>query len=334
MNTAKISVIVPIYNVENFLVKCIESIITQTYKNLEIILINDGSTDNSGKICDQFSEKDSRIKVIHKENEGVSATKNLGMKISSGEYVAFVDSDDYIANDYCETLYNNMIESGADVSIIGYNVVNEEGIIISNSTEKTGLQFDEIVVYEESEIIEELLKQNTIKNFVCKLYKKSVLSDFPVGVTYEDIVFSFQVLKKAKKVVYINKNSYNYLKRGGSITATISEKNLMDFANAIVNRYLIVKEKYENLLNYNVYALLESTIALSVKYVITERKYENVNSMIQKMVKIVDEYSERWEDEFVKILNNYQKSCVYLMKYNMELYYKFLEECQKLKERQ
>lgn len=330
---SKISIIVPVYNVEKYLKKCVSSIINQTYKNLEIILIDDGSTDNSGKICDELAQKDERIIVIHKENEGVSATKNLGMQISTGEYVGFIDSDDYIANDYIADLYNNMIETDSDVSIVGYNVVNEADMIMSSSVENNGFQADEIVVYEEENIIKELLKQKTIKNFVCKIYKKSVLCDFEIGVTYEDIVFSLKVLKKAKRVVYINKNSYNYLKRTDSITATISEKNLMDFANAILARYEIVRKEYEELSMYNIYAFLESTLALSLKYIITERKFEKVNDMVKKFVETINEYSEKHEAELIEILNNYQKICIYLMKYNVELYYNFIEENYKLKKR-
>ena len=327
----KISIIVPVYNVEKYLEKCVNSIINQTYRNLEIILIDDGSTDNSGIICDELAKKDSRINVIHKENEGVSVTKNLGIKVSTSDYVAFVDSDDWLTEDYCECLYKNMVETNADVSIVAYNVVREDDSIIANLSIDSNMEQDEIVVYEGQEIIKELLKQKTIKNFVCKLYKKDILCDFPVGVTYEDIVFSFDVLSKAKKVVYTNRSCYNYLKRSGSITATVSEKNLNDFSQAIFNRYKVVKEKYPSLEKYNIYAFLESTLALSIKSVLSGRIYKHVNDNVVKFTNIIKEYMDSHEEELFSLLNDYQKLCIYLMKYNLELYYNFLKERQRLK---
>ena len=111
----KISVIVPVYNVEKYLTKCVDSIMNQTYKDLEIILVDDGSTDNSGKICDEYVKKDKRFKVIHKKNGGLSDARNVGIKNSTGEYLSFIDSDDYIDNDMIECLYNACIKNNADI---------------------------------------------------------------------------------------------------------------------------------------------------------------------------------------------------------------------------
>ena len=327
----KISVIVPIYNVEIYLDKCIKSIIEQTYKNLEILLIDDGATDNSGAICDKYAALDDRIRVIHKANEGVSLTKNLGIDISTGKYISFVDGDDYIEPEYFELLYNNMIEQDADISILSYNVVREDGSHIEGAVTETDLKNDEIVVYEGQDIIKELLKQKTVKNFVCKLYKKDVMKYFPVGVTYEDIVFSFEVLNAAKKVVYMNTRKYNYLKRRGSITAIVSEKNLNDFAKAMYDRFVAVNKCYPSLLEYNMYAFLESTVALSIKNVISGRQYLGVNEAVERHIEIIKTFVEQNEQSFFELLNDYQKLCVYLMKYNTELYYTFLKERQNLK---
>lgn len=331
MNKGKISVIVPIYNVESYLSKCIKSIIEQSYKNLEILLIDDGSTDTSGVICDEFAKIDNRIKVVHKPNEGVSLTKNLGIDISTGEYIAFVDGDDSIEQDYCQLLYDHITATGSDISILSYNVVREDGTNIEGAVAENGLAKDEVAIYEGNDIIKELLKQKTIKNFVCKLYKKEVMTYFPVGVNYEDIVFSFEVLNKAKKVVYINSRRYNYLKRKGSITAIVSEKNLKDFGKAIYDRYEIVLKNYPELLDYNMYAFLESTVALSIKNVISGRQYEEVDECVEHFISIIKEYLQKNEERFLLLLNDYQKLCIYLMKYNTELYYLFLKERQRLK---
>lgn len=118
-----ISIIVPVYNVEQYLDDCLISIINQTYKNLEIILIDDGSTDKSGKICDEYAKKDSRIIVIHKENGGVSSARNAGLRIAKGAYIGFVDPDDWIAEDMYEVLYSNAKKYDADVSVCKYKIV-------------------------------------------------------------------------------------------------------------------------------------------------------------------------------------------------------------------
>lgn len=327
----KISVIVPIYNVEKYLDKCIKSIIDQTYKELEILLIDDGSTDNSGNICDKYADLDNRIRVVHKPNEGVSLTKNLGIDISTSKYIAFVDGDDSIELDYFELLYNNIIEKDADISILSYNVVREDGSYIEGAVAENDLEDNEVVVYDGQDIIKELLKQKTIKNFVCKLYKKDVMTYFPVGVNYEDIVFSFEVLNAAKKVVYMNVRKYNYLKRRGSITAIVSEKNLNDFADAIYNRYEVVNKNYPNLSEYNMYAFLESTVALSIKNIISGRQYKSIDEAVERYIDIIKAFAKDNETTFFEILNDYQKLCVYLMKYNTELYYTFLKERQNLK---
>lgn len=114
----KISIIIPVYNVKKYLNDCIQSVINQTYNNLEIILIDDGSTDGSGDYCDEIAKKDSRIFVYHKTNGGLSEARNVGIKISTGKYITFIDSDDYIENLYIETLYNSLIEYKADIAIV------------------------------------------------------------------------------------------------------------------------------------------------------------------------------------------------------------------------
>ena len=121
-----ISVIVPVYNVEKYLTNCVNSIIKQTYEELEIILINDGSSDNSGIICDDFSKKDNRIKVIHKENGGLSDARNVGIDIATGELITFIDSDDYISKNMLEKLYNALIGTMSDIAVCGTTLITDE----------------------------------------------------------------------------------------------------------------------------------------------------------------------------------------------------------------
>ena len=132
MKKEKVSVIIPIYNVEKYLEKCLNTIINQTYKNLEIILIDDGSTDKSSTICDEYCEKDKRIKVIHKNNEGVSSARNKGIELSKGKYIVFIDPDDYVTDEHVEVLYDCIISNNVDLVISNLIDINEDGIILNN----------------------------------------------------------------------------------------------------------------------------------------------------------------------------------------------------------
>lgn len=125
MQLDKISIIVPVYNVEQYITRCIESITSQTYRNIEILLIDDGSTDNSGNICDEYQKKDSRVMTFHKTNGGLSDARNYGIKHASGQYLCFVDSDDYISKHMVEILYNNLIKYSADISACGFLTVHD-----------------------------------------------------------------------------------------------------------------------------------------------------------------------------------------------------------------
>ena len=129
----KISIMVPVYNIEEYIEKCVKSITKQTYKNLEIILVDDGSKDNAGNICDELAKKDERIQVIHKVNGGLSSARNAGMKVATGEYICFVDGDDCIREDYCEVLYNALIKTKSEISAVAYKEIKNSKVRIYNS---------------------------------------------------------------------------------------------------------------------------------------------------------------------------------------------------------
>ena len=333
-NEEKISVIVPVYNVEKYIEKSLESIVNQTYKNLEIILIDDGSPDSSGKICDEFAKKDERIKVIHKKNEGLSATRNCGLDVCTGEYVAFIDSDDWIADNYFEVLRDALIKHDADVAegkVV--QVVKKDVAITSVLNEKVEAP-EGFLLFENEDIIKGLLIRKILKNNACgKLFRSTLIKEhrFPVGVNYEDIIFSYETLSDAKKAVFLNQDLYFYLRHEGSITSVCSEKNLNDFANAIIYRFNDVLEKHSNLTLYNYYGLLEQMTSISIKYVISDTYYEEVDKKLLGMIELLNEYSSKNEAEFLNQLSDFQKACLYLMKYNVELYYNFLRERQKMK---
>lgn len=208
-----ISVIVPVYNVESYLEKCIDSIIHQTYKNLEIILVDDGSTDNSGKICDVYKEKDSRIKVIHKQNRGLSSARNCGLEIAKGEYIGFVDGDDYIAEDMYALLNNHMKD---DVGIVSCKIAYVDQGHVKAPNSASGL-----MIMDNVQAIREVLRVRYLNISACdKLYRRETIGNikFSVGRTSEDLPFIYNVVKNCKYVINIGEYKYFYCYRENSIS--------------------------------------------------------------------------------------------------------------------
>lgn len=215
-----VSVIVPIYNVERFLERCFESIIHQTYKNFEIIAINDGSTDGSAALLDDWAIKDARIKAVHQNNIGVAATRNAAMKLASGEYVLFVDSDDTIAPYGIERLVSKAVYNNLDIAYgAGYRISITGKIAIP--TNKPLHLIDKVLTG--PQYLEETIRSKSYNNGVWnKLYKRSFLLEnelwFKEGIVYEDILWSPQVFLKAQRVQFIDVDFANIFVRHGSIT--------------------------------------------------------------------------------------------------------------------
>lgn len=210
-----ISIIVPIYNVEKYLSECLDSIINQTYKNLEIILIDDGSTDNSGKICDKYAKKDKRIVVIHRTNGGVSSARNLGLKIANGSYIGFVDADDWIANDMYENLYINLKKFNADISVCKFKNVYKRKNIVHNDE-----KYSNLVSLNSEQALEILfdIKKCYSWSLWNKLYKKEILSNFDEKLTIaEDLMQIFKIYFNKNVITsFENKEKYFYYFRKGS----------------------------------------------------------------------------------------------------------------------
>ena len=333
----KISLIIPVYNVEKYLKKCIDSVLKQTYKNLEILLIDDGSTDDSLKICNSYALKDSRIKVYHKDNEGLSATRNLGIKLSTGKYLAFIDSDDVLTEDYCETLFKAIKHSNSDVASVSLVMTRANGYKIEINNEQEPLNHDESTkVYTSKSMLKEVLLRKSFKNYICtKLYRRELFNScqFKEKICYEDVLFTYEMTKHINKIAYVDKVCYNYLKRKNSITATCSEKNLNDFLDVALYRYEDVKKNNQSYEVYNTYALLESIISISIKHVIAHRQYQSVNEKSNHIFDIICDalQDENLELKLIPLLKPSQKTSLYLILYNRELFYNFLEKKQKLK---
>ncbi len=212
-----ISVIVPIFNVEDVLNRCIESIVTQTYKNIEIILVDDGSSDNSGAICDEWEKKDRRITVIHKNNGGAASARNYGLEIAKGEYIGFVDSDDYIAADMYELLLADM-ESDIDVACCGTVTLYPDRmklrpVLYDNAPRK--------MVFTNQEAVKELLLLKYLSFSPCdKLFRRELFNSirFPVGKVCEDLPVIYECVKNSQKIVNIGQVKYFYCYRKNSVS--------------------------------------------------------------------------------------------------------------------
>ncbi|MDO5379590.1 MAG: glycosyltransferase [Acidaminococcaceae bacterium] len=249
-----ISVIVPVYNVEKYLPKCVESIVNQTYKNLEIILVDDGSTDKSGEICDGYSLKDCRIKVIHKKNGGLSDARNVGLDICTGEYIGFVDSDDYIDKDMYRALYKFSEKNNLDVVMCGSYYVLENNILKSKS-------FEPKVLDQKKEIIKEIFinKYGGVSVSVCnKLYKNTVLEGlkFEYGKTSEDVFFVLKWIEKTKCFGRISDNKYFYIQRKNSITNQRKFSNkLLDVVDGYSKNLEIIRKRFPEIVEVGEYRL-------------------------------------------------------------------------------
>ena len=219
-----ISVIVPVYKVENYLDKCVQSIVDQTYRNLQIILVDDGSPDNCGAMCDAWAAKDRRIRVIHKENGGLSDARNAGMAVADGKYMGFIDSDDYIAPDMYQRLLEQLTADGSDIAACGVEMIYED------DTPRRMLTPDGCHVLDNSQAMEAIIRESLLKQPVWyKLYKTKLIRDIPfaVGKCHEDVFWSWQAVARAKKVSIFDTPCYFYLQRSGSIMGQqFSEKRL------------------------------------------------------------------------------------------------------------
>jgi len=227
-------VIIPVYNVEQYLRQCLDSVIGQTYDNLEILIIDDGSTDGCRKICDEYAERDERIKVFHTENKGLSAARNLGIDEASGDYISFIDSDDWFELNAIETVVEEALESKAD--IVCFRYIRE----YKSESRIESVAYEEKRVFIANEIIEEYCTGGIIGGAAWdKLYKKELFSDtrFPEDRCYEDIATSHKFLFEAKSVVCIPEILLHYRARQGGISRGHDLKNIQDQWLSSIERY-------------------------------------------------------------------------------------------------
>lgn len=234
MQTPLISVIVPVYNIMEYLPRCVESIMKQTYSNLEIVLVDDGSTDGTGALCDELAGKDSRIRVFHKENGGSSSARNLALEKVTGEYIGFVDSDDYISENMYQCLYEGITKYDVRVAQIGRDEIDEQGNMLPNICEPP----KEDVLIGHRDFLKELLMHRGDCSFCTKLFHKSVLEgkEFPTGALNEDFHFLIELLPEIGQIVSLPPQTYHVFYRIGSNSRKKDKEQFSRvFADCVVN---------------------------------------------------------------------------------------------------
>lgn len=246
-----ISIIVPVYKVEPYLRQCVDSILGQTYRDIEVLLIDDGSPDRCGEICDEYERQDARVRVFHTENRGLSAARNLGLREARGEYIGFVDSDDWIEPDMYEVLLKRLQETGADIGVCGLWYEHEK------TKRELKLQED---IYDSNDALSLLIEEKISNHAWNKLYKAELFQNisFPEGVFFEDIVTMHRIIEFCHRVATTQAFGYHYRQRINGICHTHTAKNLIDYTDAHLSRYYYLKdhnkalftEKKKTLLKY------------------------------------------------------------------------------------
>ena len=328
MKEELISIIIPVYNVEKYIRFCLDSVINQTYKNLEIIIVDDGSKDSSGQIADEYAVKDSRIKVIHKENGGLSDARNVGLDAITGKYVAFLDSDDVITLDFYEYLYNLIKQNDYDIAECEFFRIPSEQIA---DVQK--------ILDEKNKEIDILVKEETSKDALCdfygrylnpyvnkvvvwnKLYKSEIYSDirYPVGRFHEDEFTTFKILNKINKMITSTRKMHGYMQTSNSIMRRdIKQKQIEDNLEAYESAIDFFKdEKFIQVKCMRRY--LENCLELYMKVergsedeVLKQEKYEWIYNTFKvhynMYIDDIIEYTENNEElEIVKVIKDAYK---------------------------
>ena len=261
-----ISVIIPIYRVEQYLPRCIDSVLAQTYHNLEIFLVDDGSPDNCGRICDEYAAKDGRIHVIHKENGGLSDARNVALDVCTGEYISFIDSDDYVSDDFIESLLHAIKTQHTRLSICGIMKFDESGRMkvdyAPSNTEKSA-SGDEMM-------------ETVWRPAACnKLYHRSLWEEirYPFGKLYEDLYIYHDILAQVDSVSFTGKNSYYYFNRQNSIINKKYDIRNADMIEGLDLRINKLREmQYHNLADRQLPILFSQTLEAYTRITLTKPK--------------------------------------------------------------
>lgn len=285
----KLSIVVPVYNVKKYVQQCAESLINQTYKNLEIILVDDGSTDGSGALCDKMAETDKRIRVIHKQNGGLSDARNKGIDAASGEYIGFVDSDDWVSPDMYEKMLEFMIQENADIAVCGW---------IEEFRDSSRKKCPYSKSLNKNQAMTELLNNITIADHAGdKLYRTHLFRNirYPAGKTYEDIRTTYQLFNCSERVVFISEAFYHYRQRKGSIARGNFHLKKMEWLDA-------VKSLYEDpiIVSNNLFcSIIEERIFHTKCFLLREMLLNTSDEYMKECMSYIDEFfselkKKRW----------------------------------------
>lgn len=276
-----ITVVLPIYNVSAYLKRCIESVIHQTYENLDIILVDDGSTDDSGIICDEYASIDSRITVVHKENGGLSDARNKGIELAKGQFITFIDSDDYIDDDYVEYLYNLIKRYNTRMSICSHTIVYDNGTILNKET-------GEEDVLSSERVLERILYDEDIDlSTWAKLYDISLFKSikFPVGRLYEDAATTYKLVHECNYIAIGLKSKLYYMIRNNSITNVTFSKKKLDLITSTKEMTDFVKCHYPQLSNAANRRLIYAYLSTLSQLANSSIKDKNVENLLMNYIK-------------------------------------------------
>lgn len=243
MDSPKISVIIPVFNGERYLDRCVDSIMNQTYENLEIVLIDDGSNDSTPQMCDRYQEIDGRVKVVHKANSGLSGARNEGIKAASGEFVTFIDSDDFVLTDYVNYLYSLIVKYSVDLAVCCHTVVCRNGRRIAcGGGEETA--------FSSKDALENMLYHDRVDLSVWgKLYRRSLFDgiEYPYGKYFEDAGTTFKLIDKAGRIAYGPERKYEYILRHDSLISDKYTARKLDLLEMTDRMALYISDKYPDL---------------------------------------------------------------------------------------
>ena len=322
-NAPVISIIIPIYNAERYINRCVDSILNQTYKKFELILIDDGSKDHSASICDKLSSIDRRIFTYHKENGGSGDARNFGLKKAKGDYILFIDSDDYIEKNTLEKLVQTTKE-GYDIVCVGFDRVDEKTKKVY-SKEMISMPYDEL------EISDKTICETAFISPACwgKLFSKNVLNDISFSNnTIEDILFFTELMPRVKKIKFIKEILWHYMVNNNSLIMTVKEQDVDSFENDL----LILKNRYIST-NYGSAYMNYLTLQVVIHECISlpSRLYNNKNCNINKRIKHIQKYMNEnfptWKKTKIHIKGRFiKKIAIYtiLLMYRMNIFRLFL----------
>lgn len=329
-----LSVIIPVYRVEKYLPRCLDSVLVQTYKDMQIILVDDGSDDGCPAICDEYAAKDSRIQVIHKENGGIGSTRNAGLAVAKGEYITFVDSDDYIHPKMYELFVALLDENkNADIVMCPYEKIPEND---ENAQERYEISLEDCKYMEHMEICKEMFADEYESYIVTwnKVYRKELLENmiFPVGRFHEDIFTTYHFLYDAKGMFLFEKPMYYYRQRAGSAMSKFNEKGVSDDVDAMIERIDFFSTKEDD-----AYAACASR---NIEHLVFHYKDARKNGATDLADRIRSEFLREWKavkknkklsipKERRVYFNSFQKS-YHWMEFYMPIYWKCMSLKRKL----